>query len=217
VPIPTKAKWQEYKTLYGIPDGLNSGVKMGDCFQTWITNETAMRRAHNYEGCLKEIEKLVVAMASYAKILKAAPANKFKGKTPSEQQANYNGANNKFKEIFGEVSRAKATYVNLAKPLLGVQIALTKAETKLKSLKATSPQEAWQTFYSQEFRGINLPLKQLEAINTDPGIKRGIIGFKSHANLLNNMLANGGKFNGSEAFGTAHTALALLSGEVGRK
>jgi hypothetical protein len=215
--IPNKTQWQEHKKNFGIPDGLSS-VKMGDAFQAWIVSETALRNKRDYNGCLQEIEKLVVTMMTYAKALKAAKPESFGGKNPGEKQTHYTGANAKFKEIFGEVTKAKATYLNFAKPVLGVQDALRKAESAFKGLKNTSPKEAWQKFYSEQFRGIALPLKVLAGVNTDPGIKRGIIGFNSHANLLNDMLGKGSApFNGSEAFGHASTALALLSGEVGRK
>jgi hypothetical protein len=215
--IPNKAQWQQSKKLYGIPDGLSS-VKMGDAFQAWMVSETALRNKRDYNGCLQEIEKLVVTMMTYAKALKAAKPDGFKGKNPGEKLTNYTAANTKFKEIFGLVTKSKATYLNFAKPILGVQDALKKAEAAFKSLKNTSPQEAWQKFYSEQFRGIALPLKVLAGVNTDPGIKRGIIGFNSHANLLNDMLGRAtAPFSGSEAFGHASTALSLLEGEVGRK
>ncbi len=215
--LPNKAKWQEYKKLYGIPDGA-SPVKMGDAFQAWAVIEPALRKKVDYNGCLLEIEKLLTAMMAYAKSLKTAVPDGFKGKNLSEKHANHTAANAKFKEILDEVNRAKTTYMSLAKPIFGVQEALRKAEAAFKSLKNNSPQEAWAKFYSEQFRGIALPLKMLAAANPDPGIKRGIIGFNSQANVLTEMLGKGSKpFNGNEAFGHTSTALSMLDVAVGRK
>ena len=214
--VPTKAQWQAIKTQYGIPDGLSS-IKMGDRFDWWVKTEGALRTKRDYAGCLTNIETLVKDLATYAKALKAAEPKKFKGKTLPEQTTNYKAANEKFKEIFGTVSDAKNNYVSLSKPLLGVQLSLAKAETALKKLNKQSTKDQFASFYKEEFRGINLPLQMLDKVNEDPGIKRGIIGFKSHATMLDKMLASGGGFNGAEAFGTATTALALLGSEVGGK
>lgn len=215
--LPNKAKWQEYKTLYGIPDGLSS-IKMGDRFEAWRKAEGTLRDQRDYKGCLAQIELLVKDMATYAKALKDAAPAKFKGKTPAEKEKNYKDANAKFKEIFGELSAAKAQYSTLAKPLEGVQLALKKAEAAFSKLKSTSSQTDFGSFYSEAFRGIALPLQLLNQVNTDPGIKRGIVGFKSHANLVNDMLGTAKTpFKASDIYGHIATALQLLGNEVAGK
>ena len=191
--LPLRKDWQKTKKTYNVKKGL-AKVNMGKAFDSYHK----VAKKNNPKAILKALKKLEGQLEGYTASAKKKKADKafiaYCEKT------------------LKEIDQLQTIYESKVNPLKIVKMRLSKAMAAAKKLKAGSQKQAFESFYSEEYRLIGMALKDL--VKKEPDFKDLSKKFNTDASKVNKALNTGGDLDTKELLKTINRSMKSLNAAV---
>ncbi|MCC6586166.1 MAG: hypothetical protein IT168_05555 [Bryobacterales bacterium] len=190
--MTTRAQWRTLKAKHGIPDGVCK-FSMGERIEAWHKKLAAATTAKDHAARLTAIDGLLADFRTYEAALKSTKADKFKGKTPTEQAKSLNDTKAAVQVERQSCEQMQKGISALAKPLVTLKTNLARIRAKLNNIKKDDG-GALQEFYSSEYRNeLGKFVKLALAQNPTGKLKAALENYKEAGDLANDLLNADGK------------------------